>query len=190
MTRDKLYSYVALAAILIGLMFLYSLRAEAGTATPNWTAPSTKADGTPLAPAAIIRFEIEYSTSSTFAPLMGTVTAPGTATSVTINNLSTGTYYFRAFAVSAAGRSGPSNVASKLVPDSPPSPPVLTTIETVAYELRDSWFGKRMVAVGSVGLGETCGKPWVRDTSYARLTASQVALGRKYRGGKLFGSCA
>lgn len=39
MTRDKLYSYVALAAILIGLMFLYSLRAEAGTASLSWTAP-------------------------------------------------------------------------------------------------------------------------------------------------------
>lgn len=190
MNIKKLTPYVVLAIIIIGLLFLYSRRAEAGTATPNWTAPSTKQDGTPLAASAITRFEVEYSTSSTFAPLMGTVTAPGTATSVVIPNLPTGTYYFRAFAVSVAGRSLASNVATKLIPDSVPNPPVLTTIEAVAYELRDTWRGKRMVAVGRVLIGETCGRQWVRDTSYARLTEGQVAITGRYRGGRLYGFCA
>ena len=190
MNKDKLYGYVALAIIIVGTLYLLMNRAEAATATANWQAPSTKQDGTPLAPSALTRFEIEYSVSTTFSPLLGTATAPGTATSVTVNNLPTGTYYFRVFAFSAGGKSLASNVATKIVPDSPPAAPVLLTIEVTAWELRDSWFGKRMVAVGSVGLGETCGKPWVRDTTYARLTASQVSLGRKYRGGRLYGLCA
>lgn len=170
-------------------VLLLPLSVFAGTATPNWTAPTTKADGSPLAPSAIIRFEVEYSTSATFSPLVGTATAPGTARSVVID-VPAGVYFFRAFAISSAGRSGPSNVATKLVPDSVPSPPTLTTVEAVAYELRDNWFGKRMVAVGLVALDEPCGKPWVRDPKYARLQTDQVAITGRYRGGRLFGVCA
>ena len=94
MNKDKLYGYVALAIIIVGTLYLLMNRAEAATATANWQAPSTKQDGTPLAPSALTRFEIEYSVSTTFSPLLGTATAPGTATSVTVNNLPTGTYYF------------------------------------------------------------------------------------------------
>lgn len=180
--------------VILGLLFFLigaAVTAFAGTATPNWTAPTTKADGTPLAPAAIIRFEIEYSLSSTFVPLLGTVTAPGTARSLVIPDLPTGAYFFRVFAVSAGGKSVASNVGTKLIPDSPPSPPVLTTIEVTAYELRSTWWsGPRMVAVGTVGLGQACGNPWRRDTFYARLGAPQVTITGRYKGGRLFGVCA
>lgn len=199
MTRDKLYSYVALAAILIGLMFLYSLRAEAGTASLSWTAPTTKADGSPLTDLASYSVEWGTCSSGAFGSPIGAKSLPATTTTTVIDPLAPGDYAFRVKAVRAvtasvnAPPSGPSNVVCKTVPvDSvPPNPPVLQTVTTVAYELRNNWFtGPRMVAVGSVALGEVCGKPWVRDTSYARLTASQVALGRKYRGGRLYGSCA
>lgn len=183
---------VVIAGLIFFLVYaiLYSSGALAGSATVGWTAPTTKQDGTPLPLTLILRFDVEYSLSTTFVPLLGTVTAPGTATSVLVPTLPAGTYYFRAFAVSAAGRSGPSNVGTKIVPDSVPSTPVITTITSVAYELRNNWLNARMVAAGAVGLGETCGTPWRKDGIYARLDSSQVTLSDRYRGGKLFGICA
>lgn len=197
MTRDKLYSYVALAAILIGLMFLYSLRAEAGTASLSWTAPTTKADGSPLTDLASYTVEWGTCSAGTFGSPIGTKSVPANAT--VISALPPGDYAFRVKAVRTvsssvnAPPSGPSNVVCKTVPlDSvPPNPPVLQTVATVVYELRNNWFtGPRMVAVGAVALGEVCGNPWRRDGSYAGLGASQVSLGRKYRGGRLYGLCA
>lgn len=200
MNKDKLYGYVALAIIIFGTLYLLMSRAEAGTANLGWTAPTTKADGSPLTDLA--SYSVEWGTCSagTFVgnPL-GSKSVPVTPTSATIDNLAPGNFAFRVRAVRAvtstvnAPPSAPSNTVCKTVPvDSvPPNPPVLNTVETVAYELRNNWFtGPRMVAVGSVALGEVCGTPWRRDASYARLTASQVTITSRYKGGRLFGSCA
>lgn len=150
--------FLAATVTAIAVLLLSSL-AHAGTATVTWTNPTTKEDGTALAASAILRTEVEYSTSSTFASGVSTANAAGAATSLVIPSIGPGTYYFRAFTVSAAGRSGASNVASKVVPDSPPSPPTLTTVTATAYRFEIGAEGYvRLVHVPGVWLpkGQPC----------------------------------
>jgi hypothetical protein len=190
MSRDRVSSLIALAVLLAGLALAWSNRAEAGSAVVNWTNPVTKADGTPLAVISGTRVEWGTCLGSAFGTLLGSQSTTGVATSTTVLGLPAGTYCFRAFTLSGALVSGPSNVGSKVIPDSPPNPPVLTTITAVAYEVRGGSANRRMVAVGSVALGEVCGKPWVRDGRYARLQPAQVTITGRYLGGRLFGVCA
>jgi hypothetical protein len=199
MTRDKLVPYIVLGIIILGVLFLLSKRAEAASETVSWNAVTTKANGQPLTDLASYTLEWGVCSAGTFGTPLGSKSVLAPATTTIVDNLAPGNTAFRVRAVravSATVNAPPgafSAVVCKVVPidSTPPGVPVITTITSVAYELRNNWLlGPRMVAVGVVGLGEVCGKPWVRDTSYARLTASQVALGRKYRGGKLFGSCA
>jgi hypothetical protein len=66
--------------------------AQTGSLTLQWTAPVTRADGTPLSLADIDGYHIYYGTSANNYPNQLDV-ANGTAQSATINNLSVGTYY-------------------------------------------------------------------------------------------------
>jgi methyl coenzyme M reductase alpha subunit len=57
-----------------------------------WTAPVTRADGTPLSLADIDGFRILYGTESGNYPNIVDIN-DGTAQSATVNNITTGTYY-------------------------------------------------------------------------------------------------
>jgi hypothetical protein len=84
-----------------------------GTATVSWTAPTQNSDGTALADLA--GYRIVYGRSADQLEQSTTVSNPG-LTSLTISNLSTGTWYFGVIAVNAAGsESNVSNVATKLI---------------------------------------------------------------------------
>ena len=82
-----------------------------GVATLSWTAPTTYTDGSPLTDLA--GYKIYYGPSS------GNYIASldiGNSTSYTINNLSTGTYYFAVTAYDASGyESTFSNEVSKTI---------------------------------------------------------------------------
>lgn len=159
---------MALMVASISMLLLMDI-VQAGTATVSWNNPTTKTDGTALPASQILRTEVEYSTSSTFATIAGTATATGAAESVVITALPPSTFYFRAFTVAGGGRSAASNVVSKVVPDSPPSPPTLITVNTTAYVIQPGWFGMlRMVKVSGVSLplGMSCDSTLPGVTGY------------------------
>ena len=90
------------------------LAAIAGTATVNWTAPTTNTDGSSLTNLA--GFRIAYGTSQT--NLDRSVDLDNASLSTyTVNNLSSGTWYFAVYAVNASGvESDISNIGSKAIP--------------------------------------------------------------------------
>jgi hypothetical protein len=85
-----------------------------GTAVVSWTPPTTNIDGTTLTD--LNGFRIAYGNSSSNLDQSVSVTNAG-LTSYTVNNLTSGQWYFAVFAVNSAGtESGISNVASKTIP--------------------------------------------------------------------------
>jgi hypothetical protein len=82
------------------------------SAVLDWTAPTTNADNTPLTD--LGGYRIYYGTSPGSSAQTIDV---GNVLTYTINNLSSGTYYFRVTAYDTAGNeSAPSNEASKTIP--------------------------------------------------------------------------
>jgi hypothetical protein len=85
-----------------------------GTATVSWVAPTTNTDGTPLAD--LDSYRIAYGRSSTALDQSASVTN-NTLTSFTINDLTSGQWFFAVYAVNTAGlESSISNIASKTIP--------------------------------------------------------------------------
>ena len=72
-----------------------------GTAAVSWDAPTTNADGTPLADLA--GFKIYYGTTSPLNKDTSLSVDVGDSTSYTLTGLNTGTYYFSAAAYDTAG---------------------------------------------------------------------------------------
>jgi len=84
-----------------------------GRATVNWTPPTENTDGTALTDLA--GYRIAYGRSADDLDQSVSVTNPG-LTSFTVDNLSTGTWYFAVIVVNAAGaESAISNIATKLI---------------------------------------------------------------------------
>lgn len=84
-----------------------------GRATVTWTAPTTNTDGSTLSDLA--GYRIVYGQSSEQLNQSVSVTNPG-LTSYTVENLTTGTWYFGVRAVNAAGvESDVSNIATKII---------------------------------------------------------------------------
>jgi len=84
-----------------------------GSATVNWTPPTTNTDGTPLTDLA--GYRIVYGRSADELDQSVDVTNPGLS-SLNVGNLSTGTWYFGVIVVNTAGvESDISNIATKLI---------------------------------------------------------------------------
>jgi hypothetical protein len=89
------------------------LQTASGSATVAWTAPTTNTDGTPLTD--IASFRVVYGQESGALDRISNVTNPS-ATEHTVNNLSSGTWYFGVIVVNASGvESALSNVGSKTI---------------------------------------------------------------------------
>lgn len=172
---------------------LFAGTALAATHTVTWVNPTQRTDGTSLPASSITSTKVEWGTCSgtAFGTVIGTASTVGAATSLTYTT--TGVYgniCTHAYSNTAGGTSAASNVAIKIVPESPPGAPVIT-VTTVAYELRDSWWrGPRMVSVGTIALGSTCFSPYLSNPTYATVDRADVTITRKYRGGQLYGNCA
>jgi len=74
-----------------------------GSFSLGWTAPTTRADGSPISLAEINGYRIYYGTSRGNYPQQFNLT-DGTATSATINNIAVGTYYLVMTTYDSAGR--------------------------------------------------------------------------------------
>jgi putative Ig domain-containing protein len=85
-----------------------------GTATVNWTAPTTNSDGSPLTNLA--GFRVAYGQDQTSLDESARVDTAG-ATSLTVTNLTSGKWYFGVIAVNSMGLESPiSNIGSKTIP--------------------------------------------------------------------------
>lgn len=85
-----------------------------GTATVSWTAPTSNSDGSALTDLA--SFRVAYGRSSSNLDQSAAVTNPSIST-YTINNLTSGQWFFAVYAVNTAGtESDISNVATKTIP--------------------------------------------------------------------------
>jgi len=68
----------------------------------SWTAPTTRADGTPLTSAELAGYEIYYTTDD--PAVAGTISvASSTAANYTLSNLAAGNYYFAMSAIDTTG---------------------------------------------------------------------------------------
>jgi hypothetical protein len=102
-------SSVSLAAFSISVV-----QTSNGTAVVSWTPPTNNVDGTTLTD--LSGYRIAYGNTSSNLDQSVSVTNAG-LTTYTVNNLTSGQWYFAVFAVNSQGtESGISNVASKSVP--------------------------------------------------------------------------
>lgn len=158
----------------------------AGSATVNWTAPTTNTDGSTLTNLA--SFRVHYGTSASALSQTSNV-SDVTQRSTTISSLSAGTWYFAVRAVNTAGtESASSNVASKAVTGATAAKTVAITItpaqgsrvttSTVAYDVIKDSSGKFVLGrvVGTVKLNTPCrtyhltGDYYGVQTGYVKLT--------------------
>ena len=164
--------FILLGVLIAGVAF-------AGSATATWTHPTQYTDGAVLAPADIQQTRLEYGSCSgtAFGVKAGEVVVTGSATTATVQNLAAGTYCFRAFTKAKGIESAASAVASKVVPQAAPNPPVLVTVDTVAYSITVDYPNLAIVknlAVGKVAKGVACTAAET-DDGYHMIPRTSVA---------------
>ena len=183
--------------LLLSLLLLPVL-ALANTATVTWTPPTTNTDGSAI-PASgagsIASYRVEWGScvSGAFGTKAGeqVVTAP--TTSLVVTPLTAGqTYCFRAYAKNTFGaESGPSSVASKLIPPPVPNPPTIVTVATVVYDVRTNGSIGRLV--GRVPLGTECVgavyRRWADGTTWHEVPRDDVTFSREARSAKVYAKC-
>lgn len=134
-------------------MLLVSSVASAGTATLNWTVPTTNTDGSAIT--GPVTYNVYKGTQGqTVKPLL---TSGLTGTSYTAANLAGGTTVcFNVTAVVGGVESAYSNEGCKLIPLPIPNPPVLTVAAVTAFSPQAQLNSYKMVAVGKVPNGTPC----------------------------------
>ena len=117
--------------LFLGVLLLLSFSGPllAANVTVSWTHPTQFTDGSALALNQIASTRVEYGScaGTAFGTVAGQVTVPAPATTTTISGFAPGTHCFRAYTRTtvAAGNqeSGPSGMATKVIPFPPPNPP-------------------------------------------------------------------
>jgi hypothetical protein len=169
--------------------------ALAGTATVTYTPADSCTDGTKWPAGTKAAEDIEWAACPNGAwpgTAIGSQAAPtASSNSVTINSptLTEGQQFcFRAFTNLTSDfcgvgkrRSGPSNLASKVIPIADhggPSAPSITTVSTTAYVLKRRWFSDRtyLQALRTVKLtrGEACGAPVPGHRGYSFVSGDVI----------------
>lgn len=157
-----------------------------GSATVNWTAPTTNTNGTPLTNLA--RFKVLYGTSSNSFTRYVAVDDP-TRRSAVVSSLTPGTWYFSVRAVNSSGaESINSNVASRAVAGATaartvsvavtPATSGLRTVSTNVwdYYTRTDGVLARRAVVGQIALGRPCISTFRVSTSHYEVSRSYVTL--------------
>lgn len=147
-------------------LMLVSGVATAATATLTWTHPTQNTDGSAIPSTgngAIAQTRIEWGTCSGtggFGTKESELIVPYPANTTTINNFLGGeTVCFRAFSKNTYGiESDASEVVVKTFDAPKPRPPVLSSVITVAYQIKINRKGETRLArrVGTVPIGTPC----------------------------------
>jgi hypothetical protein len=154
-----------------------------GSATVNWTAPTTNTNGSALTNLA--RYKVLYGPASNNFTRYVAVDDP-TRTSAVVNSLAPGTWYFSVRAVNSSGvESVNSNVASRAVTGATAARTVSVTVtsglRTVAtnvwdYYTRTDGVLARRAVVGQIALGRPCLSTFRVSTSHYEVDRSYVTL--------------
>ena len=151
--------------VFVVLLGLCVHRADAADAELTWTYPATNVDGTAI-PAtgagSVASTLIEWGTCSgtAFGTKAGGATVPAPAKTYTVTGLAVGTHCFRAAVTNSYGtQSDWTGAVQKVIAPPKPNPPVIVTVNLVAYEVR--WHPGRGTVlgapIGTVARGVTCG---------------------------------
>jgi len=177
-----------LAAVRANTSYTLTCRWGAGTATVNWTAPTTNTNGSALTNLA--RFRVLYGTSSSNLSQSLTVDDP-TRRSTAVSSLSPGTWYFAVRAVNTSGgESDNSNVATKSVTGAtaartvnvsvttPPASGLRTASTNVwHYYVRASdGMRIRIGVIGQIALGRPCDSTFKVAQSHYAVNPADVRL--------------
>ena len=147
---------------LLMLVGLVAFNVQAATLSGTFSYPTTRTGGEPFASSEVREVRVEYGlcVSGAFpATPAGTVVVPAPTQTYTTPTVSAGTWCLRAKLVDTGGReSAYTPTATRVIQVSPPNPPTLFTVTTVAYELRLYKNNTmRFVQVGTVPRGAPCG---------------------------------
>lgn len=154
---------LALLFALFAWLFAPAVHAQTTTCAWNndclsWDRPTKYVDGSTLAATDVASYEIEAALlgASTWTKI-ATVNAPVqgyTRTGIRAGEV----WQYRVTAVLVSGnRSAPSNVqVAPATVEPAPNPPVLKTVDTLAYEINKSTDALKLAEVGTVALGVTC----------------------------------
>lgn len=161
---------------LLAALLVLPLSAIAGTATLNWTAPTTNTDGSPINGA--ITYRVYGALQGQTKALIGTGTSPYVHTQVP-----TGTFCYAVTAVVTGAESAQTPEVCRVIPAPTPNPPTITAIAVVAGVTDNPVFkiladGSRSSAVaGFVTVGTACTGPVVftyRGKSFRRVDPAAV----------------
>ena len=170
-----------------------------GSATINWTKPTTNSDGSALTDLA--SYKVVFGNSSSALNQSKAVSSP-TATSTTISALASGTWYFSVRAVNSQQvESANSNIAQKVISSASAArtvaisiTPTTTTLQTVGTTVYDVVYSnnQRLLGrqVGTVALGVACNSQWPTNTNYFPVLRSKVTFTRTSRTNTVVARCA
>jgi hypothetical protein len=171
-----------------------------GTATINWTRPTTNTDGSALTDLA--GYKVLYGTSTSALTNVKQINDPAT-TSTSISALQTGTWYFsvRAFN-NRQVESDNSNFAQKSITGTSAAKSLTVSVaststgtyKTVATAVYDVLFqnGGRVLGrvVGSVPLGTSCNPNYPTNTYYYPVSRTKVSFTSSTRSNTVVARCA
>jgi len=149
--------------VLLMLVGLCVHRADAATLDGTFSYPTTRTGGEPFSATEVREVRVEYGLCAAGGVFpttpAGTVVVPAPTKSYTTPSVGPGTWCLRAKLVDTGGReSDYTGTVSRVIQVSPPNPPTLFTVATIAYELRQYANGTlRFVQVGTVPRDAECG---------------------------------
>lgn len=138
---------------------LFSVSAFAATVNLAWTNPTTYSDGSTLNVTDITQTRIAYGSCNadgSFNVQAGQFIVQGDGAAATSPNLAPGTYCFQAYTTAQGVESIGSNVATAVLTQPAPNPPILATVAKVAYAPVSVLGMKFAMAVGTVPLHTAC----------------------------------
>lgn len=173
-----------LAAITSSKSYTLTCTWGTGSATVNWTPPTTNSDGSALTNLA--RFKVVYGTSAS-SLTQSVIVDDITRRSTTLSSLAPGPWYFAVRAVNTSNvESANSNVASKTVAGATAAKTVnvtitasgLRTTSTNVWDYRRKPNGvlARVSVVGQIALGKPCDSSFKVAQSHYAVNRADVSL--------------
>lgn len=177
---------------LLMLVALIAQRADAAELTGTFSYPTVRTGGEPFSASEVREVRVEYGLCAAGGAFpttpAGTVVVPAPTKAYTVPNVGPGTWCLRAKLVDTGGlESAYTGTVTRVIQVSPPNPPTLFTVSTVAYELRQYSNGTlRFVQVGTVPRDAECGLQLV--PGFATFDGARIT--KPTTGGVIAAKCA